>query len=150
MPGYGTMNTDYVASWFQRGEDDGPMWALNLMKYKAVADYGEAGNPDGDGDISGWEADDRYSPIAELASVGARPVLVGPVVKQLRGDGTVWDRIAIALYPRRMAMVEMNQTKAFQETHVHKEAGMDFTIVMGTFPPEGGFEAPPTLSGPRW
>ncbi len=143
-PSYGTMNAEYVGSWLKR-ETDGPMWALNLMKYKEVADYGDAGDPDGK-PISGLEADDRYSPIEELASVGARPVLVAPVVHQLRGDATVWDRIAIALYPRRVAMIEMNQKKEFQETHVHKSAGMDFTIVMGTFPPEGGFETDPGLS----
>jgi hypothetical protein len=140
-PNYGTMNSAYIGSWFKR-ESDGPMWALNLMKYKPVADYGDA---DGE-QISGLEADDRYSPVDELASVGARVVLMAPVEHQLRGDGTTWDRIAIALYPRRMAMVEMNQKKEFQETHVHKEAGMDFTIVMGTFPPEAGFDSDPVLS----
>lgn len=131
-PGYGTLNADYVGSWFSR-EGDGPMWALNLMKYKKVADYG----PDYEGEaISGLEADNRYSPIDELASVGARPVLVAPVVHQLRGDETTWDRIAIALYPKRTAMIEMNQKPEFQKTHVHKEAGMDCTIVMATFPQE--------------
>ncbi len=144
MPSYGKMNQEYIASWFQR-ETDSPMWALNLMKYREVADYGDTGSPGGEA-ISGLEADNRYSPVAELASVGARPVLVAPVVHQLRGDDTVWDRIAIALYPRRMAMVEMNQKKEFQDTHVHKEAGMDFTIVMGTFPPAAGVGEVPLLS----
>ncbi|MGI9431325.1 MAG: hypothetical protein ACR2PQ_03880 [Myxococcota bacterium] len=143
-PSYGTMNVEYVRSWLER-ETDGPMWALNLMKYKEVADYGDAVGPEGK-PISGLEADDLYSPIDELASVGARPVLVAPVVYQLRGDETVWDRIAIALYPRRAAMFEMNQTEEFQETHVHKEAGMDVTIVMGTFPPDAGFATDPGLS----
>ena len=142
--GYGTMNTDYIASWFKR-ETDGPMWALNLMKYKEVAEYGDASGPDGK-PISGLEADNLYSPIKELAAVGARPVLVAPVVHQLRGDATVWDRVAIALYPRRTALVEMNQTKEFQETHVHKKAGMDFTIVMGTFSASDGMKVDPTLS----
>lgn len=143
-PSYGTMNLAYVGSWLQR-ETDGPMWALNLMKYKEVADYGEAGHPEG-GPISGLEADDLYSPIEELASVGARLVLLAPVVHHVRGDATAWDRVGIVLYPRRMALIEMNQTKEFQETHVHKAAGMEFTIVMATFPPEGGFDTDPTLS----
>ncbi len=143
-PSYGTMNTAYVASWLQR-ETDGPMWALNLMKYKEVADYGEAGDPEG-GPISGLEADDIYSPVDELAAVGARLVLLAPVVHQLRGDATVWDRIGIVRYPRRRALIELDQMKEFQETHVHKAAGMDFTIVMATFPPEGGFDADPALS----
>ena len=143
-PSYGTMNAEYLTSWLTR-ETDGPMWALNLMKYKEVADYGDAGDRDGK-PISGLEADNLYSPVKELASVGARAVLLAPVVYQLRGDATVRDRIAIALYPRRMALIEMNQKKEFQETHVHKSAGMDFTIVMATFPPEGGFATDPGLS----
>ena len=143
-PSYGTMNTEYVMSWLKR-EADGPMWALNLMKYKEVADYGDAGFPDGK-PISGLEADDLYSPIEELASVGARLVLLAPVVHQLVGDATVWDRVGLVAYPRRVALMELDQKAEFQETHIHKAAGMDFTIVMATFPPEGGFGTDPALS----
>jgi hypothetical protein len=42
MPSCGKMNQEWIASWFQRETDDS-MWALNLMKYCEVADYGEAG-----------------------------------------------------------------------------------------------------------
>ena len=28
-----------MASWFQRDEPGGPMWALNLMKYRDCAGY---------------------------------------------------------------------------------------------------------------
>ena len=33
---YGTPNFDYISSWFER-DDDGPFWALNLMKYRERA-----------------------------------------------------------------------------------------------------------------
>lgn len=33
---YGTPNLDYISTWFSR-EDDGPFWALNLMKYRERA-----------------------------------------------------------------------------------------------------------------
>lgn len=144
-PSYGTMNTAYIGSWLKR-ESDSPMWALNLMKYHEVAKYPEGQGPPGGKAISGLEADNLYSPVAELASVGARVALLAPVVHQLRGDGTVWDRVAIALYPRRVAMIEMNQKAEFQQTHTHKTAGMEFTIVMGTFPPEGCTGAAASLS----
>lgn len=39
MPRYGVLNDAYVGSWLQRDEPGGPMWALNLMKYRPVADY---------------------------------------------------------------------------------------------------------------
>ena len=78
--------------------------------------------------------------------MGSRVVLVAPVLHQLVGDDMVWDRIAIAQYATRMAMVEMNGREDFQDAHVHKEAGMDFTIVMATFPVEAD-PVPPRESG---
>ncbi len=129
-PRYGTPNREYLTSWFQRAEPGGPMWALNLMKYRAVADYADGR----ESTITGQEADDLYSPLGPLAAIGGKIVLGAPVVHQLVGDGTTWDRIAIAQYPYRTALVEMNMRPDFQELHVHKDAGMETTIVMGTFP----------------
>ena len=133
----------YFASWFERDDPGGPMWALNLMKYRAVAEYAD-GRETG---LSGAEADEAYSPLGPLAEVGARVVLIAQVVHQLAGDGTVWDRIAMVQYPRRMAMIEMNQRDDFKELHEHKDAGMEFTIVMATFPAETDPAPDPALSG---
>jgi hypothetical protein len=132
-PRYGTPNREYLASWFQREDPGGPMWALNLMKYRAVADYSDGRETT----ISGQQADDLYSPIGPLTEIGGRIVLAAPVIHQLVGDDTTWDRVAIAQYPYRTALIEMNMRPDFQELHVHKDAGMDSTIVMGTFPVEG-------------
>ena len=41
MPRYGQLNESYVASWFARDEPGGPMWALNLMKYRERAEYAD-------------------------------------------------------------------------------------------------------------
>ena len=41
LPRYGTLNQEYLASWFGRDEPGGPMWALNLMKYRPIADYAD-------------------------------------------------------------------------------------------------------------
>ena len=142
MPRYGTINHDYIASWFGRDEPGGPMWALNLMKYREHADY-EDGR---DTTLTGAEADEVYAPHEHLAKVGSRIILVAPVVHQVAGDDTRWDRIAIAQYRDRMALVEMNSSKDFAEAESHKDAGMDFTIVMATFPTEG-HPVPPQESG---
>ena len=58
----------------------------------------------------------------------------------------MWDRIAIAQYRDRMAIIEMSSNADFQKDEDHKEAGMDFTIVMATFPVEGD-PVPPQESG---
>ena len=142
MPRYGALNDAYVASWFEREEPGGPMWALNLMKYRAVADYGDGRTST----LTGVEADDVYAPHEQLKAVGARIILVAPVVHQLLGDDTEWDRIAIAQYPYRAAIAEMTMREDFQESHVHKDAGMEFTIVMATFPAEDD-PIPPQASG---
>ncbi|MGI9604108.1 MAG: hypothetical protein ACR2QE_19660 [Acidimicrobiales bacterium] len=142
MPRYGQLNQDYIATWFQREEPGGPMWALNLMKYRARAEYADGRQSE----LSGVEADDVYAPHEHLAAVGSRVVLAAPVVHQLVGDDWRWDRITIAQYRDRMAMVEMSSKSDFQEDEKHKEAGMDFTIVMASFPVEGE-PTPPRVSG---
>ncbi len=133
MPRYGELNEEYVASWFQRSEPGGPMWALNLMKYRERAEYSDGRETS----LSGMEADDVYAPHEHLAAVGSRIVLVAPVLHHLVGDDWHWDRIAIAQYRDRLAMVEMSSKPEFQQDEQHKEAGMDFTIVMASFPVDG-------------
>jgi len=109
------------------------MWALNLMRYRERAEYADGRTTD----LTGVEADDVYAPHEHLAAVGSRLILVAPVVHHLRGDDRRWDRIAIAQYRDRMALIEMNSSKEFQTDEQHKDAGMEFTIVMATFPVEG-------------
>ncbi len=42
-PRYGIINFDMMKTWFGRApEQDGPFWSLNLMKYRDVADCGDA------------------------------------------------------------------------------------------------------------
>jgi len=142
MPRYGETNRAWFASLFEREEPGGPMWALNLMKYRERAEYADGRATE----LSGAEADEVYAPHEHLAAVGSRIILVAPVVHQLVGDDWQWDRIATAQYRDRMAIVEMNSSKGFQQEEKHKEAGMDFTIVMATFPVEGD-PTPPQESG---
>ena len=76
MPRYGTLNSDYLASWFERDEPGGPMWALNLMKYRERAEYADGRETN----LTGAEADDVYLPHEHLAAVGSRIILIAPVV----------------------------------------------------------------------
>lgn len=141
MPRYGTLNQTYIESWFARDDPGGPMWALNLMKYRERAEYTDGR----ESSISGIEADGEYAPHEHLRAVESRIIMVAPVVHQLVGDHWIWDRLAIAQYRDRMAMVEMSSKPDFQKDEEHKEAGMDFTIVMATFPADD--PVPPQQSG---
>ena len=56
-------------------DDDGPVWMVNLMKYRETADYADGR----ESAISGREADDLYTPLESLAAVGAEIVFAGDV-----------------------------------------------------------------------
>ncbi|MSW28819.1 MAG: hypothetical protein F2867_00850, partial [Actinobacteria bacterium] len=126
---YGTINIELVGAWLHmKPEDDGCFWALNLMKYVEVANY-----DDGREAVSGKAADDTYAPIGPLAAVGAEVAYLGDVKDQPLGTPE-WDRVAIVRYPTRASFFAMQERKDFKEAHVHKKAGMDFTIILACLP----------------
>ena len=143
-PRYGTVDRAYGMTLATTApEDDGPVWMVNLMKYREMADYADGR----ESTISGQAADDLYSPLDSLAAVGAKPVFMADVEQQLLGEAPIWDRIGVVKYPTRQSFIEMQSLPAFQESHKHKDAGMEFTIVMGTQPmahPTGPADAEPT------
>jgi hypothetical protein len=127
---FGEPNLDVVRRWLSvPTDDDGPIWMVNLMKYRAVAEYGD----DRDGTVSGKEADDAYAPVGPLAAIGAMVAFFGDVEAQLEGD-PAWDRVGIVRYPTRASFFAMQQRADFQKQYTHKKAGMEFTIVMGCLP----------------
>ena len=133
MPRYGQVDhDDGIKLATTAPEHDGPVWMINLMRYKDQAEYSDGRETT----RTGREADDEYTPVGPLAAVGAEIVYAAEVEDQYLGDGPAWDRIAIVKYPTRRSFIEMQERKDFQEAHEHKEAGMDRTIVIGGLPLE--------------
>lgn len=103
--------------------DDSPIYMVNLLKFRDKAQY-----PDGrEANLSGKEAYARYSEGVQLtlAAVGGCAVFAGDVTRLMLGEvEELWDEVAIAMYPNRAAMLEMIQSPAYQEIHVHREAGL--------------------------
>jgi len=131
MPSYGQVDHDYgMTLATTEPADDGPVWMVNLMKYKDVADYGDGET----GTKTGREADDEYTPTGPLKAIGAEIVYAAEVEMTPLGDGTQWDRVGIVKYPTRRSFIEMQQRDDFKDKHVHKEAGMDRTFVIGCQP----------------
>jgi len=130
MAAYGTVDRDYGIQLVKTDpEADTGIYMLNFMKYRQHAVYaGEA-----DEAVSGREADDRYAPIEVLAAIGAHMCFLADVVK----GSEDWDRIAVVRYANRRSFVEMQNRDDFRQKHVHKEAGMDHTTIMGTVPVGG-------------
>ncbi len=130
-PRYGQVDREYGRRLATTPPDeDGPVWMVNLMKYRDVADYTDGR----DTRISGREADDRYAPLGPLAAVGAEVVFVGDVEQQVLGATPTWDRIGVVKYPTRHSFIAMQARPDFQALHVHKDAGMRETIVIGCRP----------------
>ena len=125
--------------------EDGPIWMVNLMKYRDIADYADGR----DSAISGEEADDLYTPLESLGAIGADIVFAGRVEQQLLGDAPIWDRIGVVKYPTRKSFIELQSRPEFQAAHQHKDAGMEHTIVMGC-QPMPSLEGPAGVSAVDW
>lgn len=131
MPEYGTTDHDYGLKLATTApEDDGPVWMVNLMRYRERAEYADGRETA----LTGREADDEYAPLGPLAAVGAEIVFVADVEDQYMGDEPRWDRIGVVKYPTRASFIAMQQREDFQKAHEHKEAGMAETIVVGSLP----------------
>ena len=113
QPTYGTVDRSYGMRLATTPPDrDGPIWMVNLMRYRAEAVYREVsdtGPGSGVTGVTGREADERYSPIDILHDIGASVVFMGDVAEQLLGDSPVWDRVAVVRYPTRRSFIEMQQ-----------------------------------------
>jgi len=127
---FGTIDTGTAVRWLHLAPvEDGAVWMLNLMKYKPVADYGDGTTST----ISGREADDIYAPTAVLDDLGATVPLFGDVIRQVTDD-VAWERIGVVRYPSRASFFAMQRRDDFQKQYVHKEAGMETTVIMGCVP----------------
>ena len=129
-PRYGTPNWEMIGRWLEvPPEEDGPFWAVNLMRYRDLADYADGRETT----LSGRAADELYTPLGPLAEIGAIPVFDADVDQQLAG-APIYDRIAIVRYPGRAKFFEMQRRDDFLELHAHKDAGMESTIVFAAQP----------------
>lgn len=127
---YADVDLDYEATLASAPDEDGPVWMVNLMRYRPVAEYADGRVTT----LTGQEADDAYAPFEAFAEVGAELVFLAEVESQLLGEGPAWDRVGVVRYPTRRAFVEMTHLASFEAQHEHKDAGMERTIVVGAVP----------------
>ncbi len=127
MPRYGTVDSNYgLRLRTAAGAADGPIYMLNLTKYRPEDDC----RVGGDGHPTGVDAVGRYAPIPLLTAVGASLCLVADV---LAGTGD-WDRVAVVCYPTRRSFLALAARQDFQEWHANKQADVERTTVIGTLP----------------
>ena len=124
---FGELNAE-TAQQMLAAPTEGPFYMVNLIKYRERAVY-----PDGrDTDLTGREANALYSPTDFLAAIGARVVFNAAVDDQIDGDEPVWEDVAIVEYPCPLAFFAMSADPAFQARSIHKDAGVETTIVLFT------------------
>jgi uncharacterized protein (DUF1330 family) len=113
---------------------DGPIYMVNLLKFKDKAEY-EDGRETG---LTGRAAYHLYGRgVAQLlAKYGGKLVFLGNVTGlQIGKVEELWDEVAIAMYPDRAALLAMSTSKEWRELSVHRTAGLAGQLNIETVAP---------------
>ena len=116
-----TPRPDQIQQLVERAPE-GKLYMLNLLKFRDTAAYADGR----DADISGREAYGLYAlGVGKLLhELGGRIVWAGVANTLVIGDGDLaWDQVALVEYPSIDAFREMTASAAYQDIHVHREAG---------------------------
>ena len=102
---------------------DGPIYMVNLLKFKEHAEYDDGRATD----LSGRDAYGLYGrEVSKLiGQYGGEVTFVADVTFLSLGQvEELWDEIAIAKYPTRAALFEMSSSPEWQAIAVHRSAGL--------------------------
>jgi len=113
---------EQIKGFFEPGAD-GPIYMVNLLKYREKAEYEDGRETD----LTGAEAYALYGAAVSkiLVSLGGGGMFNAPVKRLMLGEvEELWDSVAIAMYPNRQAMIDMMQSKEYQAIHHHRNAGL--------------------------
>jgi hypothetical protein len=125
VPVYGRIDSDYGKRLMSPAVD-GPIYMLNLTKYRPDVPYVRHGGAA----IDGQDSSSRYAPLSVLAEIGARLCFVADVVAS---PGN-WHRVAVVGYPSRRSFVAMAGRYDFMNWHHSMSAGVQEALVMGVLP----------------
>ncbi|MEO0882670.1 MAG: DUF1330 domain-containing protein [Pseudomonadota bacterium] len=102
---------------------DGPVFMVNLLKFKEKAEYADGRETD----LTGRQAYQLYGigVAGLLPQFGGRLFYMSDVTFLALGQvEELWDEIAIAAYTDRAAMYAMSQSEEWQAIGVHRDAGL--------------------------
>ena len=115
-------NDEQVAGFLEPGPD-GPIYMVNLLKFKDKAEYEDGRETD----LTGEQAYAIYGAEVSklLKEFGGAPMFSASVERLMLGEvEELWDKVAIAMYPSRAAMFEMVRSEKMREIGVHRAAGL--------------------------
>lgn len=121
---------------FFGGTEDGPFVMINLLKFKAKAEYADGS----DSDLSGAEAYARYGEEVRklVEGLGGKVRYSGEVTGLLLGEvEDLWDMVALAEYPSLAAFRAMALSPAMQAIEHHRKAGLAGQLNIRTKADEG-------------
>lgn len=120
---------------------DGPIFMVNLLKFKDKAEYADGRETD----LSGREAYQLYGAgVAGLITeYGGRIFFVADVTFLSLGQvEELWDEVAIAAYPDRNALYRMSTSQEWQDLSVHRTAGLAGQLNIESVMPKGAWGLP--------
>ncbi|MEP1470206.1 MAG: DUF1330 domain-containing protein [Halieaceae bacterium] len=117
---------------------DGPIYMINLLKFKAKAEYEDGRETD----LTGYEAYQIYADAVSklLPKFGGKGFFAGDVTFLALGQvEELWDEVAIAMYPERADLWRMSSSQEWQEISVHRTAGLAGQLNIETVAQDGVF-----------
>ena len=118
---------------------DGPIYMINLLKFKEKAEYEDGRETD----LTGYEAYQLYAKeVAKLLTeFGGKGIFAGDVTFLALGQGEdLWDEVEIEMYPKRADLLQMSSSKKWQEISVHRTAGLAGQLNIETVAQRNAFE----------
>jgi len=119
----------------------GPVFMVNLLKFKETADYTDGRKAD----LTGEQAYEIYSNAVAnlLTQFRGQMFFLGDVNwLQLGYVEELWDKVAIAVYPDREALLKMSSSREWSDISVHREAGLAGQLNIECVLPEAGKPLP--------
>lgn len=114
---------------FMQKKPAGPLYMLNLLKFRERAEYADGRETD----LSGEQAYMLYGAAVTkiIEGFGGGLIFGGRANVLLIGDGELeWDSVAIMKYPSFEAFQGMTQSEAYAEVHVHRDAGLEHQLLV--------------------
>ena len=115
-------NEDQIKGFLEPGAK-GPICMVNLLKFKAMAEYEDGRETD----LTGREAYELYEEGVKklLQKVGGYIGFESDVERLALGEvEELWDVVALAVWPSRQVMLEVMQSGEMQEISAHRAAGL--------------------------
>ncbi|MEO9971331.1 MAG: DUF1330 domain-containing protein [Hyphomonadaceae bacterium] len=113
---------EHIKKMMEKGPD-GPVFMVNLLKFKDKAAYEDGRETD----MTGREAYAIYGKaVADiLPKFGGQFFFAADVTFLALGQvEDLWDEVAIAVYPERVDMLKMSMSEEWQAAGVHRAAGL--------------------------